>query len=276
VNEQRADSTVAARPLKVVLFCGGQGLRLRDYAEGVPKPMAPIGPRPVLWHVMRYYSHFGYRDFVLCLGYKGEIIKDYFLHYSEAVSNDFVLHEGGRKLELLNSDIEDWRITFADTGPDSTIAERLLAVRRHLDGEEVFLANYADVLTDAPLDELVADFVARGKVAAFLRVRPNSTFHVVAAADDGSVSSIYDVREGDIWINGGYFIFRREIFDYIGRGEELVNEPFQRLVAEGQLLAYGYKGFWAPMDTFKEMQHLETLYQGGKPPWALWRPDRTP
>ena len=146
--------------MKVVLFCGGRGLRLREHSEAIPKPMVPIGYRPILWHVMRYYAHFGHRDFILCLGYRADAIKDYFLHYDEAVSNDFVLSDGGRRVELLGSDIADWRITFADTGLDTTIGERLRRVRHLLEGEEMFLANYGDTLTDAPLDRLVETFRA--------------------------------------------------------------------------------------------------------------------
>ena len=256
--------------MKVVLFCGGQGLRLREYSEAIPKPMATIGVRPVLWHVMRTYAHFGFKDFVVCLGYKGEVIKEYFLRYNEALSNDFVLLNGGRSLELLASDTEDWRIAFVDTGLNATIAQRLLAVRRHVAGEDIFLANYADVLTDAPLDELVEDFQGRNVAAAFLSVRPNYTFHVVDAEQSGLVSGLEHVRQADIWINGGYFIFRREIFDYIEPGDELVEAPFQRLIEERQLLAYRYDGFWEPMDTLKEMQHLEALHQAGSAPWARW------
>jgi glucose-1-phosphate cytidylyltransferase len=259
--------------MKVVLFCGGQGLRLREYSEAIPKPMATIGVRPMLWHVMRTYAHFGFMDFVVCLGYKGEVIKEYFLRYNEALSNDFVLLNGGRSLELLGSDTEDWRIAFVDTGLNATIAQRLLAVRRHVADEELFLANYADVLTDAPLDELVEDFRSRNVVAAFLSVRPNYTFHVVAADDSGLVSALDHVHQADIWINGGYFIFRREIFDYIEPGDELVERPFQRLIEERQLLAYRYEGFWEPMDTLKEMQHLEALHQSGKAPWTHWLQD---
>jgi len=257
--------------MKVVLFCGGQGLRFRDYAEDVPKPMAPIGLRPVLWHVMRYYAHFGYRDFILCVGYHGDVIKDYFLRYNEALSNDFVMSEGGRSIELLKTDIQDWRITFADTGLNSTIAQRLLVVRQHLEGEEMFLANYADVLTDAPLSALVRDFQAHDYVAGFLSVRPNYTFHVVSSREHGVVSSIRHVREADIWINGGYFMFRQSIFDHIENGEELVEEPFQRLVQSGRLMAYQYPGFWEPMDTLKEMQHLESLHASEMAPWEVWR-----
>ncbi len=153
--------------MKVVLFCGGQGLRMREFSGSVPKPMATIGSRPVLWHVMRYYAHFGHRDFVLCLGYRGDVIKDYFLHYDETVSNDFVLADGGKSIELLNADIQDWRIAFVDTGPDASVGQRLLAVKSQLVDEPMFLANYADGLTDAPLGDLVEDFSRRGKVAGF-------------------------------------------------------------------------------------------------------------
>jgi glucose-1-phosphate cytidylyltransferase len=256
--------------MKVVLFCGGQGLRLREYSEAVPKPMVPIGSRPVLWHVMRYYAHFGHRDFVLALGYRAEAIKEYFLRYEEAVSNDFVLSHGG-DVELLSSDITDWRITFAGTGTHANIGQRLLAVRRHVEAEEVFLANYADGVTDAPLDQLVRDFIGRNKVAALLAVRPSYGFHVTSVGSDGLVQSVQSVADAGLRMNGGYFIFRREIFNYIREGEELVEEPFRRLVAEGQLVGYCHDGFWAPMDTLKERQMLEELSLSGRPPWAVWQ-----
>jgi glucose-1-phosphate cytidylyltransferase len=257
--------------MKVVLFCGGQGLRMREFSGSVPKPMATIGSRPVLWHVMRYYAYFGHRDFVLCLGYRGDVIKEYFLHYDETVSNDFVLADGGKSIELLNADIQDWRITFVDTGPDATIGQRLLAVRPQLVDEPMFLANYADGLTDAPLGELVEDFSRRKKVAAFISVRPPQTFHVLSIADGGDVEAITHVRESNIWMNGGYFLFRNAIFDYIKPGEDLVDEPFQRLIGDRQLIAYRHDGFWRAMDTLKEMQELEALHESGKPPWALWQ-----
>ena len=258
--------------LKVVLFCGGKGLRIRDYDDPVPKPMVPIGYRPVMWHVMRYYAHFGHRRFVLCLGHRADVIKEYFLRYNEALSNDFVLRPGSDHVELMSTDIHDWEIAFVDTGLESNIGERLTAVRRHVDGEEIFLANYADGLTDAPLDELVADFAERDKVAAFISVRPPYSYDFVTAAEDGTVSGIERARDFDMWINGGFFIFRREIFDYIREGEELVREPFRRLIERGLLAAYRYDGFWAPMDTLKDHQELETLFHSGGAPWALWQP----
>jgi glucose-1-phosphate cytidylyltransferase len=258
--------------MKVVLFCGGQGLRLREISQSVPKPMARIGLRPVLWHVMRYYAHFGHRDFVLCLGYRGDVIKEYFLSYDEAVSNDFVLSEGGRSIELLNTDIQDWRITFVDTGPETNIGQRLLAVKGQLADETIFLANYADGLTDAPLDRLLDDFSRRDKVAGFISVRPPQTFHILTIDADEQVKAVTHVRESNTWMNGGYFMFRGAIFDYIKPGEELVEEPFRRLIAEGQLIAYRHDGFWRAMDTLKEMQELEALYEQGQPPWAVWQP----
>jgi glucose-1-phosphate cytidylyltransferase len=263
--------------VKVVLFCGGLGLRLREHSERVPKPMVPIGYRPILWHVMKYYAHFGHKDFVLCLGYKADVVKEYFLDYNEALSNDFVLngngHDGrhGNHVELLSTDIHDWRITFADTGLHANIGQRLKASQRYLDGEDVFLANYGDVLTDAPLPGLIDDFLRKDKVAAFISVKPTYTFHVVTAQEDGVVERIDDVRVSDIWINGGYMILRKEIFDYIGEGEELVREPFQRLIKQDLLLAYRYEGFWAPMDTLKDQQDLESQYEAGNPAWAVWQ-----
>lgn len=257
--------------MRVVLFCGGQGLRLREYNEAIPKPMVPIEDRPILWHVMRYFAHHGHTEFVLCLGYRAEVTKDYFLRYSEAMSNDFILDGGGRAPELLSTDISDWRITFADTGLRANIGQRLRAVRRHLADDEMFLANYGDTVTDAPLDQLVEQFRRTDHVAAFLAIRPTYSFHVVDAADDGTVRSLRNVRESGTRINGGYFVFRRAIFDYLRNGEELVEEPFARLIDEGRLMAFRYDGFWAPMDTLKDKQDLDAMWDRGDPAWAVWR-----
>jgi glucose-1-phosphate cytidylyltransferase len=258
--------------MKVVLFCGGLGLRIRD-AENIPKPMVQIGYRPILWHVMKYYAHYGYKDFILCLGYKADEVKNYFLNYSECASNDFVLSCGGKQVNLLSSDIHDWRIVFADTGLTSNIGERLKAVEQYLEGEETFLANYTDGLTDLPLPEQIEHFERHDKIASFLCVRPNLSYHVVSVDGESSslVSNIHPIDNGTVRINGGYFVFKREIFDYIHEGEELVSEPFQRLMEEKQLIGYSYDGFWQSMDTFKDKQHLENLYLRGGAPWQIWR-----
>jgi glucose-1-phosphate cytidylyltransferase len=256
--------------MKVVLFCGGLGLRMKEASDLLPKPMVPIGNRPILWHLMKYYAHFGHTDFVLCLGYRGDLIKNFFLTYDEALSNDFVLSNGGRTVELLGHDIRDWNITFVDTGLHTSIGERLRAVRRHLEGEEYFLANYGDVLTDAPLPSLVDDLRERGKVASFLCVRPNYSFHLVRFDGAQVVTSVDAITSSDVWINGGFFVFRSDVFDYMREGEDLVQEPLHRLIDQEQLVAYRYEGFWAPMDTLKEKQELEGMLERGNGPWRVW------
>jgi glucose-1-phosphate cytidylyltransferase len=258
--------------MKVVIFCGGLGLRIRD-AEDIPKPLVRIGYRPVLWHVMKYYAHFGHKDFILCLGYGADAIKKYFLDYNECASNDFVLSAGGKRVDLFHSDIDDWRITFADTGINANIGQRLKAVENYLDGEEEFLANYSDGLTDLQLPEQLEQFHQQRKIASFLCVRPNLSYHMVSleSGSSGLVSGIHAINNGSVQINGGYFIFNRRIFDYIGKGEELVVEPFERLIKERQLIGYSYGGFWAGMDTFKDKQQLEGLWLGGTAPWEVWK-----
>jgi glucose-1-phosphate cytidylyltransferase len=260
--------------MKVVLFCGGLGMRMREFSEAIPKPMVPIGYRPVLWHLMRYYAHYGHNDFILCLGYRGDVIKDYFLNYQEWVSNDFVLSEGGKKVQLLNRDIEDWRVTFVDTGMHANIGERLVAVREHLEGEEAFLANYADGLTDLPLTRLLDHFHAEDKVGTFLCVRPSQTFHIVSLREDRGVEGLVESSRAGLWINGGFFVFKQEIFDYIVPGEELVYEPFDRLMKIDQLTGYPYEGFWAGMDTFKDRERLDELYTNGGATWEVWKRER--
>ena len=258
--------------MKVVLFCGGLGMRMREAGENVPKPMVTIGYRPILWHLMRYYAHYGHKDFILCLGYRGDLIKDYFLNYRETVSNDFVLSEGGKKLELMGTDIQDWRITFAETGIDSSIGMRLKAIERYVADQPEFLANYSDGLTDLQLPVQFEHFRARRSVASFLSVRPNLSYHLVNTEADGHVQSIRELRSCPIRINGGFFIMTRDIFRYIDEGDELVEAPFRRLIQEQRLTAYEYDGFWMSMDTFKDRQRLEDIYARGSAPWQVWSP----
>ncbi|HEY6553039.1 MAG TPA: glucose-1-phosphate cytidylyltransferase [Vicinamibacteria bacterium] len=257
--------------MKVVLFCGGLGLRIGDGANSTPKPMVTIGHRPILWHVMKYYAHYGHKDFILCLGHKSGAIKDYFLHYSEAVSNDFVLSAGGRSLEYLNRDIEDWRITFVETGLHSTIGQRLRAVRDHLADEEVFLANYSDGLSDLDLPSVIDELVAGPCVASVLCVRPPLSYHAIEIGEGKLVQSVHPFSEVGPLINGGFFVLRRAIFDYYKDGEDLVVHGFPRLVQKQLLLGHHHKGFWASMDTFKDKQALEELYSRGDAPWEIWR-----
>jgi glucose-1-phosphate cytidylyltransferase len=261
--------------MKVVLFCGGLGTRLKEYSENIPKPLVNIGYRPILWHVMKYFAHFGHKDFILCLGYKADMIKNYFLNYDEALSNDFVLSQGGAKLELIGSDIQDWRITFVDTGILSNIGQRLKAVQGYLEGEDVFLANYTDGLTDFPLPRLIDHFQKQKKIASFLCVKPRHSFHVVSLKNNHSVSQIQHLTRSGIWINGGYFVLRKEIFQYIHEGEELVEQPFQRLIKKQELNAYKYRGFWISMDSFKDKMLLDEMHSHGDTPWEVWKPPET-
>lgn len=259
--------------MKVVLFCGGLGMRIREYSEDIPKPMVPIGYRPILWHVMKYYAHYGHREFILCLGYRADVIKEYFLNYDECLSNDFTMSEAG-KIQLANSDIHDWKITFVDTGMNTNIGGRLQAVRKYVEDEEVFLANYSDNLTDLPLPTMIKDFESHHHVASFLTVRPSQSFHMVSFDGGRSVGAITHVSKSDVFINGGYFVLRREIFDYMKEGEELVEKPFERLIAKKLLSAYRYDGFFVSMDTFKERQMLDEAFTRGEAPWTVWSAKR--
>ncbi|MBV9359165.1 MAG: glucose-1-phosphate cytidylyltransferase [Chloroflexi bacterium] len=241
--------------MKVVLFCGGQGLRIRDLAPDIPKPMIRVGELPILLHIMKYYAHFGHTDFILCLGYKGEVIKDFFLRCSDA-------------------SVQGWNITFVGTGLESSIGERLRAVESYVAPDRVFLANYADVLTDAPLPHMIDRLIDSDKVASCLCVQPRYSFHIVSIGDDASVTELRSVQQSDLWINGGYFVFRRDIFAYLRPGEDLVEEPFRRLIRAHALLGYRHTGFWAPMDTLKEWQSIQIRSAQGDTPWTVW--ERSP
>ena len=261
--------------MKVVLFCGGLGMRMRDGASTAPKPMAMVGERPLLWHVMRYYAHYGHTDFVLCLGYGASAVKDFFLNYDETRSNDFVIENGARDVKLFSTDISDWRITLVDTGLHSAIGERLRRVRRFVADEEMFMANYADVLTTAPLPDIVERFQASDAIASLLAVPPQSSHHVVDIGDDGLITQVTPMQDLRQWENGGYFVLRPEIFDHLHEGEDLVEDALmRRLVPQRRVLAYPYKGYWSPADTVKERAGLEEMYQRGNCPWMIWDPER--
>ncbi len=257
--------------MKVVLFCGGLGTRLGELTEDVPKPMVKIGYRPILWHIMKYYAHYGHNEFILCLGYKADKIKDYFLNYNECISNDFTMLNGGKDLRLENCDIVNWKITFVDTGLRSNIGQRLKAVERYVEGDEMFLANYSDGLTNLYLPAMIDFFAKSGKTACLLCVRPSQSFHVVSMNKGSSlISDLRYVADTDITINGGYFVFRREIFQYLNNKDELVERPFRRLMEEDQLIGYKYDAYWC-MDTFKEHQELTDMYNSGNAPWEVWK-----
>ena len=257
--------------MKVVLFCGGLGTRLREHAETIPKPLVNVGYRPIIWHLMRFYAHYGHNEFILCLGYRGDLIREFFLTYNEAMSNDFTLSQGGQRIELHSSDIADWKITFVDTGLHSNIGQRLLAVREYVQDEEVFLANYSDGLSNVPLDLMSDDFNSKDVIAMFAAVRPAQSFHSVKYGRDGYVTSLGEFGGGNLWINGGYFVMRNSIFEYINDGDELVEQPFSRLIKQKKLAAFQHEGYWQAMDTFKDKINFDRAYAQGDTPWQVWQ-----
>jgi glucose-1-phosphate cytidylyltransferase len=250
-------------------------MRMRDANTTAPKPMALVGERPLLWHVMRYYAHYGHTDFVLCLGYGAAAVKDFFLNYDETRSNDFVLERGSQEPTLFRTDISDWRITLVDTGLNSPIGERLRRVRSFLADETMFLANYADVLTDAPLPDMIERFSASDAIASLLAVPPQSSHHAVDIGNDGVVFGLTPMRDLGHWENGGYFLLRPEIFDELNEDEDLVEDALVRLVRRGRVMAYPYKGYWSPADTVKERIQLDQRYHRSDCPWMIWDPERS-
>jgi glucose-1-phosphate cytidylyltransferase len=261
--------------MKVVIFCGGFGVRMGEETRRIPKPMIEIGGRPILWHIMRYYSMWGHDEFILCLGYRGEVVKQFFLSYNGALLNDFVLDRDatGTKLELLSRDLDKWRITFVDTGLNATIGERLKAVGPYLGDDDTFLATYGDGLTDAPLPQVIDHFHESGKTAQFLSVRPQFNAHMITTDEGGNVQSVEDMSRSALRINGGFMVLKRRIIDLIEPGHELVEETFEQLIAERELIAYPYEGFFRAMDTIKDRQNLESLNESGEAPWRRFPVD---
>ena len=255
--------------MKVVLFCGGLGTRLREHSDTTPKPLVEIGYRPIIWHLMKTYAHYGHSDFILCLGYRGDAIRDYFLNYNPFATDDVVFEHGQASLAKRGDDIDDWRITFVDTGLHSNLGQRLSAVREHLAEEEMFLANYSDQLSDVNINKNIEILRESGAYACATTVRPPHSFHNVTTNGDNFVTDIGPVSEADIWLNGGYFVFRQEFFDYMQPGEELVVEPFHRLIKEQKLIALRHQGFWKAMDTFKDKIDFERMYARGQRPWEV-------
>lgn len=257
--------------MKVVLFCGGLGTRIREYSESIPKPMIPLGHQPIMRHVMEYYAGYGHTDFVLCLGYKAQTVKEFFLNARPQTFADCIVSGGGASVEVIGEQPEDWRVSLIDTGVWRNIGQRLWAVRKHVESEPMFMANYSDGLTNVDLDDMVDRFEKSGKLACFLAVRPPLTYHLVDMAEDGRVREFRSSDRADIWINGGYFLFRPEIFEYMRDGEELVLEPFERLIEKDLLMAYRHEGFWRSMDTLRDWQSLQDLVERGETPWLNHR-----
>jgi len=263
--------------MKAIILCGGLGTRLREETEYRPKPMVEIGGRPILWHILKYYARFDVRDFVLCLGYKGQMIKEYFLNY-EAMNSDFTISLG--RLSAISYHAEhaeqDFRVTLADTGANTMTGGRLARVRRHA-GKERVLVTYGDGLTDLDLDAALRFHEAHGRLATVTTVRPSSRYGVLDVNDSGTVEAFAEKPTLNGWVSAGYFIFEPEVFDLLDTAESCIleREPLERLAAEGELMAYRHDGFFFAMDTFREYQQLNEIWESGTAPWANPRNSRT-
>jgi glucose-1-phosphate cytidylyltransferase len=258
--------------MKVVILCGGFGTRLREETEFRPKPMVPVGGRPIVWHIMKIYAHHGIRDFVLCLGYKGEMFKEYFLNY-EAMNNDFTIRLGERAaIDFHGAHTEqDFRITLAETGLETMTGGRIKRIQRYVE-DETFMATYGDGLADVDLAGALAFHKSHGRLATLTAVKPISRFGVLGVDDSASVASFDEKPTLGGWISAGFFIFNRGVFDYL-EGDECVLErqPLERLTAEGQLMAFRHEGFFFAMDTYREYKALNAMWAEGKAPWKVWK-----
>jgi len=259
--------SVETKP-RVVILCGGQGTRLREETEFKPKPLVDVGGMPILWHIMKIYGHSGFDDFILCLGEKGEMIKDFFLRY-EWLTNDFTLNLKSGKEYVLHHDheMEDWRITFADTGDNVPTGDRIKKVEKYLNDAPYFLCTYGDGVTDLDINQVIEFHKQQGRMATLTGVHPSSKYGLVDARDT-AVSTFVQKPELKDYINGGFFVFNKEFLGYLREGE-MVEQALERLARDGQLSLYKHEGFWHSMDTFKDFQELNTLWSTSAP-WKVW------
>jgi glucose-1-phosphate cytidylyltransferase len=258
--------------MKVVVLCGGLGTRLREETEFRPKPMVEIGGHPILWHIMKIYAHYGMRDFILCLGYRGNVIKDYFLNY-EAMNNDFRICLGRQsRIEFMGAHQEqDFTVTLADTGLETMTGGRLQRVARYLGNDDTFLLTYGDGLCDVNISSLIAFHQSHGKIATVTSVPPISRFGMLEADAQGRVERFSEKPKSNGLISAGFFVLNRRIFDYLtGPDCILEREPLERLAGVGQLMAYRHDGFFYAMDTYREYQHLNELWASANTPWTVW------
>lgn len=258
--------------MKVVILCGGLGTRLREETEFRPKPMVEVGGRPILWHIMKIFARHGLSDFILCLGYKGQMIKEYFLNY-EAMNNDFAMTLGhGHNIEYLgNHEESGFRVTLADTGPETLTGGRVKRIEHYVDGE-TFMVTYGDGLANVDITALLEFHRKHGKLATVTSVRPVSRFGVLDLERDGRVQQFAEKPQAEGWINAGFFVFNRRVFDYFQGGDRCImeHEPLERLAADGQLVAFRHTGFFFAMDTYREYEVLNKMWQSGEAPWKVW------
>ncbi|NQT30034.1 MAG: glucose-1-phosphate cytidylyltransferase [Candidatus Saganbacteria bacterium] len=260
--------------MKVVILCGGQGTRLKEETEYRPKPLVPVGGMPILWHIMKTYSHFGHKDFILCLGYKGDMIKDYFLKFEE-LSNDFTLSLRSKSERIIHhskANLEDWNITFINTGQKAMTGSRVAQVKPYIGNDKEFLLTYGDGVANIDINALIAFHRSHGKIATMTGVRPPSRFGELSVHDTlvTTFNEKPSVSEG--FINGGFFVFKRELFDYLSVDEDctLEREPLETLVKKQQMAMYPLDNYWHCMDTYRDFLLLNELWNAGKAPWKVW------
>lgn len=259
--------------MKVVILCGGLGTRLREETEFRPKPLVEIGGRPILWHIMKIYGHYGFNDFILCLGYRGNMIKEHFLNY-ESMNNDFTIALGSpRTVEYHGAHTEqNFRVTLAETGLEAMTGSRIARVRRYIGDDDTFLVTYGDGVSDVDIKKLVHFHRLHGKLATVTTMRPTSRFGVLHSDEAGRVISFAEKPQLDGWVSAGFFVFRRRVFDYLSEDADCVleREPMERLVKDGELVAYQHEGFFYSMDTYREFKLLNDLWDTGRAPWKIW------
>jgi glucose-1-phosphate cytidylyltransferase len=260
--------------MKTVILCGGYGTRIRDVADDIPKPMIPIGGLPILWHIMKYYASFNYKNFILCLGYKSQIIKDFFLNYKASVA-DFTISLDGHKPIIYHNDSPeaDWSVTLAETGLNAMTGARVRKVKKYIGNDATFMLTYGDGVGDIDLDGLVKFHKSHGKIITVTGVQPPGRFGELEIDQNRMVRGFNEKPQtSGGFINGGFFICNHEIFDYLEDRENLVfeKEPVMNLVKDGQMMVFQHDGFWQPMDTSREYQLLNELYQKGRAPWVRW------
>lgn len=255
--------------IPLVILCGGLGTRLREETEYKPKPMVEIGGKPILWHIMKYYAHFGFRRFILCLGYKGNVIKEYFLNY-EAMSNDFTINLGKSNHLTYESNHpeQNFSITLVDTGLTTMTGGRVKRIEKYID-TETFMVTYGDGLSNVNINDLVAFHQEHGKLATLTAARPPSRYGILELTERNQVNQFREKVQTE-WINGGFLIFNRRVFDYLDSNCILESEPMEKLAAEKKLMAFRHEGFWIGMDTYREYEMLNKMWDKGNAPWKLW------
>jgi len=257
--------------MKVAILAGGLGTRLREETDLLPKPMVKVGGKPMIWHIMKTYANSELKDFVICSGYKGEVIKEYFREF-QSFNSDFTVTLGSKaNIEYHdNFEEEKWKVTVAETGLNSMTGGRLFKARKYLTGG-TFMCTYGDGVSNINIKKLLEFHKLHGKIATISTVRPETRFGILDIDSDNLVKSFREKPQSDSWVNAGYFVFEEKIFDYLDENSVLENEPFSQLAKDNQMHAFHHNGFWQPMDTYREFKLLNDLWDSGKAPWKVWK-----